>query len=1256
MNTENVGMKSRRVLKLSCAAMRWKRDLTDRSKRPACSPVSPLDNPQLAKPRVLIARNARKSSFLHACGILPKPILRVALIKLLYLAFLPVGVAQPDPTSFAAYVQLQRPVLINADLWTDRPQILAAGYGFEGIMGVPGLLSAADLNLAVAAGAGVNLDWANLNPVPPFRNLTSAASSIGIASVGFGAYPLYADAMPIEVSWPMLPGTVAPENIAITLNTGETVTPVAAALNPNFDHNERHVIVVFGRFGNRLAPGTPGAVYPVNVSFVQGLSPMMAVGPNGTVSVTGLSSPSSNPYVAGPSLVGAKLNHFSPVGDSPPAALNGAFPNDAYSLYGNDAQYRLRLYTSGGFSPDGVSGFLPTDFEQSFRLHAVDQSGNKVLITRTGVIYDLGVGKVEVVGLAEVGAPLASPIVDGQPDRAYYVEDHDNYFDIILKGDEAAIRRLQWVEIPTAAEPGYTDIFNPGGPGRTPAPGVVYTKAALPQKFAITMSLDTPGTVSFAGQSLSDYDLDHELPVVIRLRDASGRERLTSSTIIATSLVDAGHDLVDIPFANEPGRPGVRDVKSYVNVTTGVRIYTLDRTEQAALDRNPAWRDEGRVFGAFDRAWPGADAFYRFYDAHAGKYFFNGNLNAVLQDGSLGYQGIAWYAAQFVPQPTELSFSRSDSLVLSDFIKAPSKLITQGSGVLTLAAGGRFDGGVDVVTGRLVVNGPLSGGSLTVRGSGTLGGRGLITTLSRIEGRLAPGESPGVLTFMAPVIMASGSTLEIEVDGAALGSGPGSYDRVVVLGSSNTFTAAGTVDVRLRGITPPASNAFTPSIGQRFAGFVTAQGGVLGSFDGVQQPTAGLPPGTRMDLLYADQAIDLVVTPASYGRLGVAGISTTANENAVGGALDSFRPVAGLRPSGLAADIFPPLALLSATQIPGALASLSGEIYASVQSSMTDNSNIVRNALLDRVRGAFNGVAVPDLQERSYGQTTTNSIPGTSTLDEQGPVGWVRVLGGWERYESDGNSRGLDSDTRGLLMGVDAPVGDAWRLGIVGGYTRTSANLVSGGSSADIDTHSLGLYGGGQWNAIGLRFGATYGWHNVSATRSVAFTGFSNNLSASYQPRSTQVFGEAGYQIDLDPARIELFMGLAYVNLGMPYFTESGGVSALRVKGTDFSTTFSTIGVRGDKQFNVGRTQVTLRGALGWRYALGDIAPSSTNAFITGSPFSVSGVPIARNAAILNAGFDIQISQHTSVGLYYQGQFGGGNQQNGINIQLSARF
>jgi len=1177
------------------------------------------------------------------------------------MALVPAVYAQPDPTTYPAYIQLQRPVLINADLWEASPRIMAANYGFEGIMGIPQYFSVADLSLAVAAGAGVNQDWAVLDPVPPLRNVSSAGGTLGVAIAGFGAYSLYADAMPIEVSWPLLPGTVQPDNIAITLNTGQTVNPVAAALNPNYDHNERHVVVVFGQFGNRLSPGVSGAIYPVNVAFVSGNSDMMAVGPDGPVALTGLTSLGSNPYVAGPALVGAKLNRFSPVGDFSPPALNTAFPNDGFTLYGEDAQYRLRLYTSGGFSPDGVSGFLPTDFDQAFRLHAINQNGDPVVITRTGQVYDLGVGELEVVGLAEVGGPLDSPIVSGQPDRAYYVEDHDNYFDVILKGDEAAIRLLQSVEIPTSQEAGYMDIYNPGGPGRTPVTGVTYTKPALPQTFAVDLSLDAQRTISYADQNLSRYDQDDDLPVVLRLRQRNGDERLTPSSILATRLIDEGQALVDIPFANEASRPGVTPVRSYLSLETGSRIYTLDAQEQAALAASSSWQDEGDVFGAFDRAWPGAGAYYRFWDALSDQYFFDGNLNAVFQSSSLDYQGVSWYAAQFVAQPTELLFSRDEALVLTDYIQADSQLVKQGDGALTLAAGGRFSGGIEVEQSLLLVNGLLSGGDLNVRAGATIGGNATIANKTDIKGKLAPGNSAGTITFLAPVTMSSVSTLALEVDGPMAGSAAESYDRIVVLGAENTFTAAGTVEVFLRGITPPASNDFTPSLGQRFVGIVSAQGGVRDSFDGLQQPqSGGLAAGTRMDLLYSDRTIDLVVTPANYGQLSAAGLSQTTNEQAVGLALDSFRPAAGVKPKGAAGEIFPPLAALPGDEIAAALASFSGDFYASLKSPLIESGRFMREASLDRIRAGFGGVATSAAMVTNGGQSLS-SPPGSeapSPVSGAGhrAVGWAQIVGGWERYNSDGNRAGLNHDTRWLLMGVDVPVTAAWQVGAVAGFGQATADLTQHNASADISTYSLGLYSGKQWNETGLRLGASYAWHDINSSRRVAFTGFGNSLSAFYQAKSAQLFGEMGYQLDFSPARIELFAAMTHIYLSTPYFSESGGVSALTVNGSNSHTTFTVLGVRGDRTFKVGRINARARGTMGWRHASGDITPTSIHAFVLGSSFSVSGVAIAQDAGTVSMGMDVSISQQATFGLYYEGQFASQSQQHGVSANLSVQF
>jgi hypothetical protein len=75
-----------------------------------------------------------------------------------------------------------------------------------------------------------------------------------------------------------------------------------------------------------------------------------------------------------------------------------------------------------------------------------------------------------------------------------YREDHD-YIDIILAGDDAAARHLTTVEMP-ATQGGYRALYNPGGPGSTPFPGVRYTAPSPAVLQPILLALDDPMRIS----------------------------------------------------------------------------------------------------------------------------------------------------------------------------------------------------------------------------------------------------------------------------------------------------------------------------------------------------------------------------------------------------------------------------------------------------------------------------------------------------------------------------------------------------------------------------------------------------------------------------------------------------------------------------------------------------------------------------------------------------------------------------------------
>ncbi len=189
-------------------------------------------------------------------------------------------------------------------------------------------------------------------------------------------------------------------------------------------------------------------------------------------------------------------------------------------------------------------------------------------------------------------------------------------------------------------------------------------------------------------------------------------------------------------------------------------------------------------------------------------------------------------------------------------------------------------------------NGTLTAPSLTVTPTGTLRGTGTINAPTTVFGTLAPGNSPGTLTFTAPLTLAPGSTTQLDIDGTGTGTGAGNYSRILVTGAANTITLGGTLQPLLRGITGSASNSYTPPIGQTFA-VITADGGISGGYSGLTQPT-GLAPGTRFDALYGANTLTLVVTPNTYGNLTLAGLSESATDAAVGRALDAIRPAAGI--------------------------------------------------------------------------------------------------------------------------------------------------------------------------------------------------------------------------------------------------------------------------------------------------------------------------------------------------------------------------
>jgi hypothetical protein len=410
------------------------------------------------------------------------------------------------------YQVLKLDIVINADMWDTEARMMAAGLGFSNIIGVDGVTGTDSASEDASIDAGGT--WGTVtgcgDVTPATGNYTSAVSPQAVALVWGPPLVANAGGMPIEFSWPALLSTVQGTDFLVTLNDGSQVGAVVGASSPNSDYNERACIVVFGQFGNRLELSDPDVRFPVKIEVVEDDTPMMLIGPDGSLkSAVGMYAYApGSPYHTpgnGPKLTGAKLNVMSAVGDGGPPGFNSHTPNDGIALYGDDAQYRLRVFTTGGYTPDGVTGLKPDQYDNFFQVQVRNDAGELVLIEDAGVEYTVDGDTIEVVGLAELGVP--GQVVDGND---CYADDKDNQIDIILKGDVGAMRKITGVRVPSQ-EPagahtpdGYWQFYNPGGPSNDPTPGTTYVQGSPDHTVLVTQALDDPMTVTYIDLRTSD--------------------------------------------------------------------------------------------------------------------------------------------------------------------------------------------------------------------------------------------------------------------------------------------------------------------------------------------------------------------------------------------------------------------------------------------------------------------------------------------------------------------------------------------------------------------------------------------------------------------------------------------------------------------------------------------------------------------------------------------------------------------------------
>lgn len=272
---------------------------------------------------------------------------------------------------------------------------------------------------------------------------------------------------------------------------------------------------------------------------------------------------------------------------------------------------------------------------------------------------------------------------------------------------------------------------------------------------------------------------------------------------------------------------------------------------------------------------------------------------------------------------------------------------------------------------------------------------------------------------------------------------------------------------------------------------------------------------------------------------------------------------------------------------------------------------------------------------------------------------WVSVGGSYTYF--DGTSGVAESKLYGpeVSGGYDIRTDQGWLAGLGFRYGFKKFDVDGRDDNADINSYTVSLYGGKEWNAgpgiLRTLLGTAYTLHNLDTDRQVRLPTFRDSLEADYNAHSFQVFAEAAYAVKaLDALTLEPYLSFSWDRTHTESFTESGGAARLHVRGKTRDNYSTWLGTR----FHVeAGERLDLTADFGWVHTFGGTSPKDRMRFAEGGErFSIRGSSVSRNAASVGLAADIRLTDDISLNIGYKGLYGGRDTSHGGSATFTLRW
>ena len=578
-----------------------------------------------------------------------------------------------------------------------------------------------------------------------------------------------------------------------------------------------------------------------------------------------------------------------------------------------------------------------------------------------------------------------------------------------------------------------------------------------------------------------------------------------------------------------------------------------------------------------------------------------------------------------------------NSATIDGELSGNGQLVKTGTGTLVLNnVNNSYTGGTNINNGTVVVGSTNGFAPFSVFGDGNVNLNGDINT------RLRTPEGTPLLYVILGDFNANTGQLYTQVGGTNSGV---QSDGMLVTGNANLDPANSHLFVhRINGYNP--NNGDTVTIIETF-------GTVNGQFS--DAPPNAAAPNDFLGLIqpfavYLPQEVDL-----QFGFAATfASVAKTPNQIATAEALDAAVAAGCIVNATNVLGNVPINTLRHAYDLiaPEELASM---YEASFAQGMVQSLNLQHR--MDDVRWGSTGFCADGFviqDNHGYTKNDGKSVADKNPVEETAPPDyrWGSFITGTGELtkvgdeDANGDHHGYQLNNASFTMGVDYRVTDHWAIGLSGGYSHTTGELVDDGRM-NTDGGRMGLYTTWYSGGFYVDAAASGGWNQYD-TRRTAYLGteqgstdgaeFDGMVAAGYDwKKGCWIFGP--------------YADFEYSYVEFNSFTE-GDTSLIPLHYPDQNQNAyrSNLGLR------IAHEQVMKPGEgltvvpevrAAWRHDFGDTSYAVDSNFVgCDDTFTVHGPYIGRDSAVVDIGLTAYCTQQLSAYIFYQGQFGRDNYNN----------